>query len=80
MSTIQSVMHENRVFEPSPAFVAQANVRKADYEAMYAEAERDFEGFWARPRARARSRGTSRSQGARRIATRRSSSGSRTAS
>jgi acetyl-CoA synthetase len=46
MSTIQSVMHEARVFEPSPAWVAQANVRKADVEAMNAKAERDFEGFW----------------------------------
>jgi acetyl-CoA synthetase len=46
MSTIQSVMHENRVFEPSPAWVAQANVRKADCDAMNAKAARDFEGFW----------------------------------
>ena len=47
MSTIQSVMHEERVFEPSPAWAAQANVRKADFEAMNAKAARDFEGFWA---------------------------------
>jgi acetyl-CoA synthetase len=47
MSTIQSVMHEERVFEPSPAFVAQANVKKADFDAMNAKAARDFEGFWA---------------------------------
>ncbi|MEO8537302.1 MAG: AMP-binding protein, partial [Betaproteobacteria bacterium] len=47
MSSIQSVMHENRVFEPSPAGVAQANVKKADYDAMCASAARDFEGFWA---------------------------------
>jgi len=46
MSTIQSVMHEERVFEPSPAWVAQANVKKADFDAMNAKAERDFEGFW----------------------------------
>ena len=46
-STIQSVMTEDRVFEPSPAFVAQANVKKADFDAMNAKAARDFEGFWA---------------------------------
>ena len=47
MSTIQSVMHENRVFEPSRDFVAQANIKKADCEALNAKAARDFEGFWA---------------------------------
>jgi len=26
MSNIQSVLHEERLFEPSPAFVAQANI------------------------------------------------------
>ena len=46
MSTIQSVMQETRVFEPSPAWAEQANVRKADCEAMNARAARDFEGFW----------------------------------
>ena len=47
MSTIQSVMHENRVFEPSPAWVAQANIQKAAFDEMNAKAARDFEGFWA---------------------------------
>ena len=47
MSTIQSVMHENRVFEPSREFAAKANVNKADCEALNAKAARDFEGFWA---------------------------------
>jgi acetyl-CoA synthetase len=47
MSNIQSVMHEARMFEPSPAFAAQANVTKADADAMHAKAARDFEGFWA---------------------------------
>jgi acetyl-CoA synthetase len=46
MSSIQSVMQEKRVFEPSPAWVAQANVKKADFDAMNARAARDFEGFW----------------------------------
>ncbi len=47
MSNIQSVMHEERVFEPSPAFAAQANVKRADADAMNAKAACDFEGFWA---------------------------------
>ncbi|MBS0327474.1 MAG: acetate--CoA ligase [Proteobacteria bacterium] len=46
MSTIQSVLQENRLFEPSPAWAAQANVKKADAEAMHLKAARDFEGFW----------------------------------
>src|SRR5690348_16339006 len=47
MSSIQSVMHENRVFEPRADWVPQANIKKADYDAMCARAARDFEGFWA---------------------------------
>ncbi len=49
MSTIQSVMHETRVFNPSEAFVKQANVSgMAAYQALCAEAGRDYTGFWAR--------------------------------
>jgi acetyl-CoA synthetase len=49
MSTIESVLQETRVFPPSEAFVKQANISgMAAYEAMCAEAERDFEGFWAK--------------------------------
>jgi len=49
MSTnIQSVLQENRHFAPSAAFVAQANVKPADFAALNAEAARDYEGFWAR--------------------------------
>ena len=48
-STIESVLHETRVFPPSAEFVKQANVAgQAVYDAMCKEAERDFEGFWAR--------------------------------
>jgi len=47
MSSIQSVMQETRVFEPSPEWVAQARIKKADYDAMCAAAGRDFPGFWA---------------------------------
>src|SRR6187200_1361974 len=49
MSTIESVLHETRSFPPPEAFVKQANISgMAAYEAMRNEAERDFEGFWAK--------------------------------
>ncbi len=49
MSNIQSVMHENRVFNPSEEFVKQANVSgMAAYKAMCAEAEKDYAGYWAK--------------------------------
>ncbi len=49
MSNIQSVMHENRVFNPSDEFAAQANVSgMAAYQALCREAEQDYTGFWAR--------------------------------
>jgi acetyl-CoA synthetase len=48
-TTIESVLHENRVFDPSPAFVAQANVSGMDaYKALCAEAEADYEGYWGK--------------------------------
>lgn len=49
MSAIESVLVENRVFPPTEATVAAARISgmKA-YEALCQEAERDFEGFWAR--------------------------------
>ena len=49
MSSIESVLQENRIFNPSPEFVAQANVSGMDaYKALCAEAEADYEGYWAR--------------------------------
>jgi acetyl-CoA synthetase len=49
MSTIESVSHETRSFPPPEAFVKQANIPgMAAYQAMCKEAERDFEGFWAK--------------------------------
>jgi acetyl-CoA synthetase len=49
MSSIESVRQESRVFPPSEAFVKQANISgRAAYDALCAEAEHDFEGFWAR--------------------------------
>ena len=48
-SQIESVLSETRVFPPSPAFVRQANISGMDaYRKLCAEAEKDFEGYWAR--------------------------------
>ncbi|WCM86785.1 acetate--CoA ligase [Acidovorax sp. NCPPB 3576] len=48
-SMIESVLVENRVFPPSEALQKAARVSgMAGYEALCAEAEQDFEGFWAR--------------------------------
>ncbi len=49
MSAIESVLVENRVFPPPEAAVRNARIAgMAAYEALCQEAERDFEGFWAR--------------------------------
>ncbi|QCP48840.1 acetate--CoA ligase [Trinickia violacea] len=49
MSTIESVLHESRVFPPSADVVANAAISGMDaYRALAAEAERDYEGFWAK--------------------------------
>ena len=49
MSTIESVLQENRIFAPSAEFAAKANIPGMDaYRALCAEAERDFTGFWER--------------------------------
>src|SRR3979411_384836 len=49
MSTIESVLHENRLFPPSADFIKQANVSGMPaYQALCAEAEKDYQGFWAR--------------------------------
>jgi acetyl-CoA synthetase len=49
MSTIESILHEIRVFPPSESFVKQANISGiAAYNAMCAEADEDYAGFWAR--------------------------------
>ncbi|MHB1245969.1 MAG: acetate--CoA ligase [Sulfuriferula sp.] len=48
MANIESILHETRVFPPSPAFQAQANVSgMAARQALVARAEADYEGFWA---------------------------------
>ena len=48
-ATIESVLQESRLFPPPSDFVKQANVSgMAAYQALCDEAQRDFEGFWAR--------------------------------
>jgi acetyl-CoA synthetase len=44
-SGIDALLQEHRYFDPPEAFAASAHVRDAS---VYDEAERDFEGFWAR--------------------------------
>lgn len=47
--SIESVMHENRIFEPSAAFKKQAAIGSMQaYQALCTEAENDYEGFWAK--------------------------------
>ena len=47
-ASIESVMHETRVFPPSAAFVQQANVSgMAAYQALCLAADQDYEGYWA---------------------------------
>ena len=47
--SIDSVLHEDRVFPPPPEFSAAAHVGSMEaYEALCREAESDPEGFWGR--------------------------------
>ncbi len=49
MSDIESVLHENRVFPPSEAFVAQAHVPgMSAYRELCAKAAKDYAGFWGK--------------------------------
>ena len=42
-------LQEHRIFPPAPEFTAQANIKGMQaYEALCLEAERDYQGFWAR--------------------------------
>jgi acetyl-CoA synthetase len=45
--SIESVLLEDRKFEPAGAFTAQARLKPADVDALYARAARDHAGFWA---------------------------------
>ncbi len=47
-STIESILHENRLFQPPAEFSQQAVVKSlAEYEQLYARAKADPEQFWA---------------------------------
>jgi acetyl-CoA synthetase len=47
--TIESVLQEDRLFPPPAEFVKQANISgMAAYQALCDEANRNFEGYWAR--------------------------------
>ncbi len=48
-NAMESLLIENRVFSPPEDFVKAANVSgMKGYDALCAEADKDFEGFWAR--------------------------------
>jgi len=46
--SLESILHEKRVFPPAPGFTARARIKPADYERLVAEAARDNEAYWAR--------------------------------
>ena len=47
-NSIESVLHETRVFPPSAEFAARANVSGMEaYKAMVAASEADYSGYWA---------------------------------
>ena len=49
MNSIESVMHETRVFEPSADLQKNASVPgMAAYQALCQSATDDYEGFWAK--------------------------------
>ena len=49
MATIESVLHENRLFAPDDSFANQANLlNQEDYYSLCKDAEEDYEGFWGR--------------------------------
>ncbi len=44
---IQSVLHEERLFEPPATFAKRADLNAAALEALHARAAEDYVGFWA---------------------------------
>ena len=49
MAGIESILSETRIFPPSESFKKNANVSGMEaYQALCDEAERDYEGFWAK--------------------------------
>ena len=46
---IESVLHEGRLFPPSAEFVRNATISgQAQYDALCAESEKDYSGYWSR--------------------------------
>ncbi|MBU9210964.1 AMP-binding protein, partial [Burkholderia multivorans] len=49
MTALVSILHERRIFEPTADTRDRATLSGMEaYRALAAEAERDYEGFWAR--------------------------------
>jgi len=49
MSAIESTLQEHRIFTPPTELAAKATISGMDaYRALTAEAEKDYEGYWAR--------------------------------
>jgi len=49
VTTIESVLHENRLFAPDVTLASQANLSSAEaYHALCREAEEDYLGFWGK--------------------------------
>ena len=49
MATIESVLHETRLFAPNDSFVSQANLLNEEAcQALCREAEKDYLGFWGK--------------------------------
>ncbi|WP_279608832.1 acetyl-coenzyme A synthetase N-terminal domain-containing protein, partial [Burkholderia anthina] len=49
LTAIVSILQERRIFEPTADTRERANISGMPaYQALAAEAERDYEGFWAR--------------------------------
>ncbi len=47
-TTIESILHEKRLFNPSPDFAAAAHINSlAEYESIYNQAQAEPEKFWA---------------------------------
>ena len=46
--SIESILHEQRVFPPSSEFVAASRLKSADVDSLYVEAAADHEAFWSR--------------------------------
>jgi acetyl-CoA synthetase len=44
---IESVLQENRRFEPAAEFRSRARIKQTDYEALSRSAAQDYVGFWA---------------------------------